>query len=246
MPLVFAVTVLVLNLVLWVLLLARFRGLFDTGDIVDKTREEITEIERDLNRVAQRDIALFNECSKQLHVLLDDADKKTVLLKEAEQKADLTKDNLQMAYTEISASMPMRVSASEAGASLPVRGGVKKRAVNSYKKTAAKRATGKSSAASTFADDTAKPNHQQPLFDERDANININVPALQGESEYIKKNVGPIYLSDSPHEDKTDVSAQVMAMKGSGFSTEQIAERLSCSLTEVQMILDMSLVSGGD
>lgn len=244
MSLVFAVTVLLVNLVLWILLLTRFRALFDTGDIVDKMQTVVTELNRDLNRAAQRDITLFNECSKQLHVLLDEADKKVVLLKDEEQKAELLIEKLQMSYTKLKASIPDRTAA-EGESAISKSGGTKRRAVSSYKKVAPKRAAEKSVSPSSFASGGTRSGVQQQLFEDRESNMNINVPALQGESEYIKKNVGShIYLSEKKQEESgaTDFSAQVMAMKGSGFSTEQIAERLSCSLTEVQMILDMSLV----
>jgi len=82
----FVISVLTLNIILWLVFLIRFKKLFNTDDIVNKTQKKIEHLVREIDNAADRDTYLARESTKRIQKLLDDADVKMGLFKEATQR----------------------------------------------------------------------------------------------------------------------------------------------------------------
>ena len=63
------------SLILMFIILIRFKKLFSTDAIIDKTKAQMNRVIMDVNNNASRDIELLNESSKRLRSLLSDAEK---------------------------------------------------------------------------------------------------------------------------------------------------------------------------
>ena len=73
------------SLILMIVILARFKKLFSTDSIIEKTKSQMSRVIMDVNNNANRDIELINESSKRLRALLNEADKKMENFREATQ-----------------------------------------------------------------------------------------------------------------------------------------------------------------
>ena len=73
------------SLLLMIIILVRFKKLFSTDSIIDKTKSQMNRVIMDVNNNANRDLELINESSRRLRALLNEADKKMENFKEATQ-----------------------------------------------------------------------------------------------------------------------------------------------------------------
>ena len=73
------------SLILMIVILIRFKKLFSTDSIIDKTKAQMNRVIKDVNNNANRDIELINESSRRLRALLNEADKKMENFREAAQ-----------------------------------------------------------------------------------------------------------------------------------------------------------------
>ena len=73
------------SLILMIVILARFKKLFSTDSIIEKTKSQMSRVIMDVNNNANRDIELINESSRRLRALLNEADKKMENFQEAMQ-----------------------------------------------------------------------------------------------------------------------------------------------------------------
>ncbi len=71
------------SLILMVIILIRFKKLFSTDSIIEKTKSQMNRVIMDVNNNANRDIELINESSRRLRALLNEADKKMENFREA-------------------------------------------------------------------------------------------------------------------------------------------------------------------
>ena len=72
-------------LILMIVILIRFKKLFSTDAIIEKTKSQMNRVIMDVNNNANRDIELINESSRRLRALLNEADKKMENFREATQ-----------------------------------------------------------------------------------------------------------------------------------------------------------------
>ena len=64
---VFLVVILcITNILLWIVFLLKFKSLFSTEDIIEKTRSELNKLVMDINNNTDRNITVYNESSKNL------------------------------------------------------------------------------------------------------------------------------------------------------------------------------------
>lgn len=82
----------VLNIFLWIIMLIRFRKLFNTEKIIEKTRKQLDKLENQLNENASRDIDLVNATIRNLRQMntiakenIEALDKKLGLVQKEEQ-----------------------------------------------------------------------------------------------------------------------------------------------------------------
>ncbi len=71
----------VFNLVMWLLAIVRFRKIFSTDDIVEKTRQELNNMMMEINRNAERNVTLLEDRIQKLKDIIADTDKHIELLK---------------------------------------------------------------------------------------------------------------------------------------------------------------------
>ncbi len=82
----FVISVLTLNIILWIVLLIRFKKLFSTDDILNQTQKKVEQMIREIDYAADRDTYLAKETTKRIQSILDDAERKMELFKEATQR----------------------------------------------------------------------------------------------------------------------------------------------------------------
>ena len=73
------------SLILMIIIIIRFKKLFSTDAIIDKTKSQMNRVIMDVNNNANRDIELINETSRRLRALLNESDIKMEHFREAMQ-----------------------------------------------------------------------------------------------------------------------------------------------------------------
>lgn len=225
----FAVAVCILNVALWLVFLIKFKNLFSTDNIIEKTKAELNRIIMDVNGNAERNITLIEDRIERLRALIAEADKRIKLAESAEARAAA----VPVLRSQVSGAVK------KSAQSLSVR-----RAADAYKRNRKTppvkpddafflTSSGKS-AAGTVAQNT--------LFDETgpqdSAGTEITVNgdgASYAEIPVISSGV----IAPDPAAGRRDFREQVSDLYDGGLSVADIAARLSCSTTEVQFVLDL-------
>lgn len=70
------VSLTVVNLILWLIFLIKFKSLFTTDDIIEKTRKEYDQLLTDVNRTALQNIDLIQMKIDELQSIIDVADRR--------------------------------------------------------------------------------------------------------------------------------------------------------------------------
>ena len=83
-----ALFIALVSLILMIVILVRFKKLFSTDAIIEKTKSQMNRVIMDVNNNANRDLELINESSRRLRALLNEADKKMESFREATQLRD--------------------------------------------------------------------------------------------------------------------------------------------------------------
>lgn len=97
----------VFNIVMWVVILAKFKKLFSTDDIIAETKENCNSILKDLNSNVDRDITLADGRIETLASLMKVADKKIKLLSDLEksyEKASILQEKSGGSFIALSAN----------------------------------------------------------------------------------------------------------------------------------------------
>lgn len=107
-----------LNVFLWIVMLIRFRKLFNTEKIIEKTRRQIEQLENQLNTSASRDIDLVNATVRNLRQMnslakenIDALDKKLGLVQKNESDREAVKVFSEKLWDNKSPSRPVTESA---------------------------------------------------------------------------------------------------------------------------------------
>ncbi|MBQ5399994.1 MAG: hypothetical protein IIU15_02015 [Treponema sp.] len=78
---VLVILICVFNLVMWLLAIVRFRKMFSTDDIVQKTRDELDKMMMDINRNAERNVDLIEDRIKKLKEISAETDRHIEILR---------------------------------------------------------------------------------------------------------------------------------------------------------------------
>ena len=76
----------IINIILWVIFLVKFKKLFSTDKIIDTTTEKMNRLVRDIDNATDRDLSLTRESEKRIRELLSEAEKNMELFREAGQR----------------------------------------------------------------------------------------------------------------------------------------------------------------
>ena len=213
-----------INVALWVIFLIRFKRLFSPDDVIEKTRAEMDNMIRDINNNTVRAIDIIDDRKKQLNRLIEEADRRIALARSEEAKkisVSALRDTLdKKAVSEVS-----------------------RRAANTYKKNAPRSRPAPDASYAVTGEGEAISERQHSLFDDRQEEVRTKTEmnVMRDGTSYAKVPVikPDVYFSETPIVPKKNFTKQVLEMAEMGLTIEQIAKQLSCSKTEVQMILDM-------
>ena len=224
------------SIILMLIILIRFKKLFSTDAIIDKTKSQMNRVIMDVNNNANRDLELLNESSRRLRALLNEADKKMENFREATQ---LLRNLIAEAEKK---------SGSGAGKVVYVEETKKPSPKNTEVKTAAKTNPYIDPDAS-YRVRTMPPaaGTQQSLFDDVDSEE--PEPILKDETIVTPEGAAykevPLIIT-KVYDDKAETQKSNRTLKENverlfhqGMQIDDIAAELSCSTSEVQFIIDM-------
>lgn len=206
------------SLILMIVILIRFKKLFSTDAIIEKTKSQMNRVIMDVNNNANRDIELINESSRRLRALLNDADKKMENFREASQ---LLRD--------------MITTAEKTGekASKPV--------IYVEEQRPAKTKTYIDPSAAYKVNKEIKNNgneNQRSLFDD-DETIVTSDGAAYKEVPLIITKVYDDKKTEAEPKSNRSLKEKVEKLFKQGMQIDDIAAELSCPISEVQFIIDM-------
>ena len=202
----FVISVLFVNLILWAILLIRFKRLFSTDKIVEKTEQQLNHLIKEIDMAADRDTYLAKETSKRIKNQIEEAEQKMELFNQATNRlrdmiAEADKINKGQKYNIQPAVDP------EAAYELNIK--------------------------------NKKP-EQGNLFEQNNETIVTPDGAAYQEVPLIITKVyddQPNKLSEA--ERKKNMTATVQKLFVQGYSADEISQKLNCSITEVQFIIDL-------
>ncbi|MBP3710673.1 MAG: hypothetical protein J6I73_09810 [Treponema sp.] len=210
------VSVCIINIILWLIFFIKWRKLFSTDDVIAKARSEMNNMIRDIDKTTARNVSLIENGTKKLQRMLDDIDRRVAFAQSVEAKRSSV------------AVLQGEIKKKSAAPSV-------KRAVDTYKKNSLK---SKGDIAYAVTEKGGKMVHSQhSLFDDDEKDSLREVRSTSYTEVPVV--VPEVFFSDVPVAPKKNFNKQVADMAHVGLTVEQIAKKLSCSTTEVQMVLDM-------
>lgn len=198
------------SLILMIIILIRFKKLFSTDAIIEKTKNQMNRVIMDVNNNANRDMELINESSRRLRALLNEADKKMENFREATQLLRNT-----MAEAEKFTSN-------------------KKRKETYVDPDASYRLTEKAPAKQGSLFD--EPPEEKPIL--KDETVVTQDGAAYKEMPLFNIKVYDEKPGTSAKSNRS-LKEKVEKLFNQGMQVDAIAEELSCPASEVQFIIDM-------
>lgn len=215
-------------ILLMTIILIRFKKLFSTDSIIEKTRKQMNRMIQDINNNANMDIELINESTKRTRALINEADKKMEIFKEATQRL---RDMIAEAEKVSSKSKRNIIFENNPIPEIPPVG--TKRNTNPY--------IDPNSAYSVVK----KNELQQSLFDEDEPKSVLKDEVKVTPDGAAYKEV-PLIITKVYNDKQVDnkIPAKALPEKveklfRAGMNVEEIAAELSCSISEVAFIIDM-------
>ncbi|MCR4579633.1 MAG: hypothetical protein K5681_04720 [Treponema sp.] len=216
-----AIILSVINILLLLFIIIRFKKLFSTDGIIEKTKLQMNKVIMDINNNANRDIELVNETSRRIKALMNEADKK---MDQFRQASDMLRNTI-----------------AEADSAAKKNG--RKTVYVQNERLAGITPVGKPN---PYIDPSARVEmNQQSLFDddnEENPVDEINVRSDGSAYKQVPLIVTKVYedkpISETEKPSKS-INKKVEKLYEEGLQIEEIAAELSCSISEVQFIIDM-------
>ena len=226
----------IISVLIMIIILFKFKKLFSTDSIIEKTRDRMNKLIADINRNANNDIELLNESTRRIRVLLKDADEKMQSFNEATERL-----REMIAETEkvSKKSKIKRIAESE------IYSDAQKKSVqekNKQKKNVPHE--------KTFIDPNSSyevTNNESlgALFDENDLVLKDETKVTAEGAAYkeVPLIITKVYDDNVALNANSDNSlgTKVSRMYANGMTVDEIALELDCSTSEVQFIIDMGL-----
>lgn len=234
--LAFVVGFTIINISLWAVLLFKFKKIFSADSIIQKSRDAMNKMVADINRNAEMDINLSQEATKRMRSMLAEADRTmenfrqaTDRLRDMIAEADKISKINQQSGPVINLNLKGNGSAMEKAAK-----------VNQSFFTSE----------DDFVAEQIDPNAAYELNLNGNAGLNEkpNTSFLKDENKVTAQ--GTVYkevpvINSKFYNDynnsaaKIPLSEKVRKLFMQGMDVDEIATTLSCSITEVQLIIDM-------
>lgn len=243
------------NIVLWIIFLIRFKKLFSTDKIIENTSEKMNKLVSDIDKTTKRDLFLSSEATKRMQGLLDDADAKMELFKEATQRLREMIAEADKLSRRIPSQSPIYQDVEEVHVKYPSNGNQQsnkqrnpaRRNIDSYLNNSVKLDNSKNKITPDTAYEVVKTSEQAELFDEDSSASAVHDSPMQVTQEGAAFKEVPLIITkvyeeipqNNEGKSKKNLSKQVQELYNNGKSVEEIANELSCSRTEVQLIIDM-------
>lgn len=231
----------IINIILWVIFLVRFKKLFSTDKIINTTTEKMNKLVMEIDKATERNIFLTDASEKKIQKLLNEADKNMELFKEANKRLrDMISEAEKVSKrNEIRSPIyePVREVIRQELPTQPKTERVVKKNIDAYLQNSRKAIEPES----TFK---LVDSVQQDLFGENKVDITDTVTKITEDGAAYKE--VPLIITrvydekPVPKENKKkNLTKAVQELYNNGLTVTQIANELSCSITEVQLIIDM-------
>lgn len=244
----FIIALTFLNIGLWIVFFIRFKKIFSTDKIIDETRDQMNRMIKDIDSATDRDMYLVREATKNIKGLLEDADRKMEefsiasmrlrdMIAETEKQGKSTAKKSTV-YTEYEKTQPVRKSITNPQIEQYLRNSKassKSNPENSYEVV-------QKNQPDLFNQETTSSVLKDETIVTKDGAAYKEVPLIiteiyedkpNGENEQIIENSIP-----EVHKEKS-LKSQVSNLYNQGYKSEEIAQALGCSITEVDFIIDM-------
>lgn len=216
-------------ILLMTIILIRFKKLFSTESIIEKTRKQMNRMIQDINNNANMDIELINESTRRTRALINEADKKMEIFKEATQRL---RDMIAEAEKISSKSKRNIIFNKNPIPEIPPVGS--KRKNNPYIDP------------NSSYEIVKKNDLQQSLFEDEETTSvlkdEVKVTPEGAAYKEVPLIITKVY-NDRQVENKKisakDLPDKVEKLFKTGMNVEEIAAELSCSISEVAFIIDM-------
>lgn len=215
----------IINLILLIFFLIRFKQLFSTDKVIENTREKMDQMIRDINNNTKMDLDLVQQSSDRIKNFMEEADKKMVLFQEATQRL---RDMIAVADKINRLSNQQSSLYQDFNKINQVKPAVKKN-IQAYQNNIDPEAR------------YAVNDSQQDLFSNQEMSIS--------KDEFTVTSDGAAYrevpliitkvLDEKAEKKEKTLPQKVSALYNQGMTVEHIATELSCSISEVQLIIDM-------
>ena len=216
------------SLILMIVILIRFKKLFSTDSIIDKTKAQMNRVIMDVNANANRDMELINESSRRLRALLNEADKKMENFREAAQLLQNTIAEAEKSGRQHHTS-PSRASidpdSSYRVRTIPPAAGVQQSLFDEIEKETEKKSIIKDE---TIVTNDGAAYKEVPLINTKVYDDKIGLVKKQKEAQEVQ----------DQNSDKS-LKEKVEKLFNQGMQIDAIAQELSCPVSEVQFIIDM-------
>ena len=217
----FVISVLTLNIILWIVLLIRFKKLFSTDKIIEKTEQNLNHLIKEIDMAADRDTYLAKETSKRIKNQIEDAERKMELFQEATNRlrdmiAEADKINKGQKYTIKPAVDPDSAYEVNISKSKPEQGNLFDQNDSVYTKPAGRKSIQKNE---TIITPDGAAYQEVPLI----------ITKVYDEKPH----------AQTEEEKKKSMALNVRSLYSEGMNAEEIAQKLNCSIPEVQFIIDM-------
>ena len=217
----FVISVLFVNLILWAILLIRFKKLFSTDKIVEKTEQQLNHLIKEIDMAADRDTYLAKETSKRIKNEIENAERKMELFQEATNRlrdmiAEADKINKGQKYTIKPAVDPDTAYEINIQNKKPEQGNLFEQSNDTYSNVQTQNSIQKNE---TIVTPEGAALHEIPLI----------ITKVYDEKE----------TKMTEAEKRKQLSLNVRRLFSEGLSADEISQKLNCSITEVQFIIDL-------
>lgn len=246
---IFLVSITLLNVVLWIIFIIRFKRLFSTDSIIEQTKTQINKIVKDMDSSTERDIFLASESVKRINNAIADAEQKMEIYNQASKRlhdliSETDKINKSInkknsIYKDIGQAVPVAKTTSYSTTSN----------INAYLKNKPVQENSSAKKEEIQTDLFSQVEQQnndlqlQPKKEEQNTDSLQITQIIQEETqESNEQQVNPLfdnYSETSLSHDSSDLTENVKYLFNQGFDVKEIASKLSCSIIQVQFIIDM-------
>ncbi len=223
---VFLVTVILFNIIMWAVFLAKFKKLFSAGSVVDETRDILNKMLMDINNNAARNINLLEEKIRELKEVSAMADEHILLL-QREVGKKIAEDKIYKSISE-----PAKKTRKNTGENFE---GKKRTGLDAYlyEKKQGQLFTDEIFLAENHV---AKSNSKKSLSSKSKKNAADDVKISVMENDAVSLNYTK---SANPVKAKKTVKQRIFELHEKGKSDSEIAYELGLSLQEVKFSLEI-------